>query len=84
MPSKPERCISWTEHTAFPAPSSRVSAWRTQLEDRGKNQIFPSKVNRYTLRTLQTPFVKNKNDDKERNAYPERSGRERNLKRRAR
>ena len=48
MPSKPERCTSWTEHTAFPAPSSRVSAWRTQLEDRGKNQIFPSKVNRYT------------------------------------
>ena len=37
-----------------------------------------------TLRTLQTPFVKNKNDDKERNAHPERCGRERNLKRRAR
>ena len=48
MPSKPERCTSWTEHTAFPAPSSRVSAWRTQLEDRGKNQILPSKVNRFT------------------------------------
>ena len=37
-----------------------------------------------TLRTLQTPFVKNKNDDKEWNAHPERCGRERNLKRHAR
>ena len=34
--------------------------------------------------TLQSPFVKNKNDDKERNAQAERCGRERNLKRRAR
>ena len=31
MPSKPERCTSWTEHTAFPAPSSRVSAKLMQL-----------------------------------------------------
>ena len=38
----------------------------------------------FTLRTLQTPFVKNKNDDKEWNAHPERCGRERNLKRHAR
>ena len=34
--------------------------------------------------TLQSPFVKNKNDDKERNAQAARCGRERNLKRRAR
>ena len=45
---------------------------------------FARFAQKFTLRTLQTPFVKNKNDDKERNAHPERSGRERNLKRRAR
>ena len=37
-----------------------------------------------TLRTLQSAFVKNKNDDQECNGQAEQSGRERNLKRRAR
>ena len=45
---------------------------------------FPMGSDFITLRTLQTPFVKNKNDDKEWNADPEGCGRERNLKRRAR
>ena len=52
----------------------------------GGKRVAPNsrKITNRTLWTLQSPFVKNKNDDKERNAHPERCGRERNLKRHAR